>query len=402
MTHLDLVLVASGGLAVLVAALSGRIRRLPLSEPLLALLTGVLLGPAVLGVLPTGTLTDSHAAFHEGSRVLLAVSVMAVALRYPLRQVRAVLRPALVLVLVVMPVMALLGAGVAVVTLGVSLPVALLLGAALSPTDPVLASSTVTGAPAESALPSRLRRMLSTESGANDGLALPLVLVAVAVAGGGSAADVVRESLWQVLGAVVLGVVLGALCGRAVRAGEAHGSTEPGPVLLLTLALALGTLGAAGLLRTDGVLAVFVAGLAFNGVSTRGDRTTEVQVDEAVNRFLVLPLFLLLGAALPWSAWAELSWRGPLLVVGVLLLRRLPAVLLVRGPLRLSWLDACYLGWFGPVGVSAVFYLTLEAERLDLDPLVLAAGTLVVVGSTVAHGVTASPGVAAYARAAGR
>ncbi len=77
-------------------------------------------------------------------------------------------------------------------------------------------------------------------------------------------------------------------------------------------------------------------------------------------------------------------------------LRRLPVLLLLRKPLHLGWVDAAYLGWFGPIRVSALLYLTLEAERLDLDPLVLGAGTLVVAASTVAHGLTSAPGRVLY------
>ena len=61
-----------------------------------------------------------------------------------------------------------------------------------------------------------------------------------------------------------------------------------------------------------------------------------------------------------------------------------------------------YLGWFGPIGVSAVFYLTLIAERGAATPELLAAGVLVVVASVVVHGTTAAPGVALYRRVAGR
>jgi NhaP-type Na+/H+ or K+/H+ antiporter len=80
----------------------------------------------------------------------------------------------------------------------------------------------------------------------------------------------------------------------------------------------------------------------------------------------------------------------------VLLLRRLPVVLLLRRPLGLGWPDAAFLGWFGPIGVSALFYLALESERLGVEPAVLAAGSLVVAASTVVHGVTAAPGRVAY------
>nr|WP_204262007.1 cation:proton antiporter [Blastococcus saxobsidens] len=396
---IDVVLVASGALGLAVAAASGRLRRWPVSEPVLGLLIGIVLGPHLLGVLDLAPVTEDQTWLHTATRLLLAVSVMSVALRYPLTDARSRLRPVLLLLAVVMPVMALVTAGLAALTLGVGLGAALLIGAALSPTDPVLASSVVTGTPAEEDLPARDRQILSLESGANDGLALPLVLIALAIAGADSIGAGLAESLWQVAGAVLLGVPAGWLGARALRTGEQHGSTDPAPRLLFTVVLAFAVLGAAGLLHVDGILAVFVAGLAFNGVATGSDRTDDAPIDEAVNRFLVLPLFVAIGAVLPWAAWAELGWRGPALVVGVLLLRRLPAIWLLRRPLRFGRPDAAFVGWFGPIGVSALFYLCLEAERLALDPVVLAAGSLVVAASTVVHGMTSSPGRVLYRRA---
>ena len=399
---IDVLLACTGVLAIAVAALSGRLRRLPVSEPVLGLLAGVLLGPALLGVLRVPSPVEEPGWLHETTRILLAISVMSVALRYPIRDVRSRLRPVLLLLAVVLPVMAVLTAGVAGAALGVGLGSAALLGAALCPTDPVLASNVVTGKPAERDLPARDRQLLSLESGANDGLALPLVLLAVAIAGPVTVGTAITESLWQVGGAVVIGIVIGWLGGRALRAGEQHGAAEPGPRLFFTAVLALAVLGVAGLARTDGVLAVFVGGLAFNAVTTGQQRGAEVPIDEAVNRFLLLPLFVAFGAALPWQAWAELGWRGPVLVAGVLVLQHLPFLLAHRRPLALGWIDALYLGWFGPIGVSALFYLTLEAERLAVNPVVLAAGMLVVAASTVVHGVTATPGRVLYRRASAR
>jgi sodium/hydrogen antiporter len=395
---LDVMLTAVGALGVLVAALSARIRRLPVSEPLLGLLAGVLLGPAVLGVLDLPPVTREHATLHEVSELLLAVSVMGVALRYPFTDVRRRLGPVVVLLVVAMPLMALATTGLAMGVLGLSAAAALLLGTALCPTDPVLASSVVTGEAAEQDLPERDRQVLSLESGANDGLALPLVLVALAFAGPMTGTEAATESAWQVLGAAGLGALAGWLGGRALRLGEEHGATAHGPMLLFTIVLAATVLGISGLLHLDGVLAVFAAGLAFNVVSTGRERTAEVEIDEAVNRFAVLPMFVLIGASIPWSAWGDLGWAGPALVLSVLLLRRLPVLLLLKRPLRLGWSDAAYLGWFGPVGVAAVFYLTLEAKRLGLPAEVLAAGTMIVVASTVAHGLTAAPARVLYRR----
>jgi NhaP-type Na+/H+ or K+/H+ antiporter len=397
----DVLLTAAGALALVAAAWSQWFRRLPVSEPLLALGIGVVLGPAVLGVLPLPQLLEDHAWLHTAARLLLAISVMSVALRYPFSAARLRLRPVLLLLAVVMPAMAVVTAGLAALTLGVGLGAAALIGAALSPTDPVLASTVTTGKPAEEDLPGRDRQVLSLESGANDGLALPLVLVAIALAGPLSMGDALLESLWQVVGAVLLGVLLGWLGGRALRAGADHGATDPGPELVFTVVLAFAVLGMGGLIHVDGILAVFVCGLAFNAVSTGRERTADVRIDEAVNRFVVLPLFLAFGAILPWTEWRSLGWSGLAFAVLVLLLRRPPVVYLLRRPLGLARPDAVYLGWFGPIGVSALFYLTLESERLSIDPVVLVAGSLVVAVSTVVHGLTAALGRVAYRKVAG-
>ncbi|EME64072.1 sodium/hydrogen exchanger [Rhodococcus ruber BKS 20-38] len=387
-----------GVLGVAVAALSSQMRRLPVSEPLLGLAAGVLLGPYVLDVLRLAPVTVEHTLLHEVSRILLAMSVMAVALRYPITEVRRQWRPVALLLAVAMPVMAAVTAGVGWAVLSVPLTAAVLLGVALCPTDPVLASSVVTGEPAEQDLPARDRQILSLESGANDGLALPLVLAAIALAGGMGAGQAAVESVWQILGAALVGAMIGWAGGRALRWGEKYGATAPAPALFFTVVLALGILGVSGLAHVDGVLAVFVGGLAFNRTGTGRERAAEVPIDEAINRFAVLPLFVLLGAMLPWQQWVELGWAGPTLALAVLALRRVPILLLLRRPLRLPQPDALYLGWFGPIGVSALFYLTLEAERLGANETVLAAGSLVLATSTVIFGVTAVVGRVLYRR----
>ncbi|UGY93382.1 cation:proton antiporter [Streptomyces gobiensis] len=400
---LDILLVVAGALALVVAALSALIQRAPLSGPLLALLTGILFGPAVLGVIDLPTVVEGHKELHEFARLLLAISVMAVALRYPILDVRSRVRPVAVLLVAAMLGMALVTTAVSAAVLGVGLGAAVLLGAALCPTDPVLATSVVTGEPAEKGITARTRQLLSLESGANDGLALPLVLAAVAIAGPLTGTEALLESLWQVLGAIVLGAVVGSLGGKVLRGAEARRTVESGPMLIYTLLLALFVLGAAGVLHLDGILAVFVSGLAFNATSSASERADEDKIDEAVNRLMVLPLFTVLGAMIPWREWGELGWwRGPLLVLGVLLLRRLPVLLALKRPLSLTWRDAVFLGWFGPIGVSALFYLTMEAHRHGADPLVLAAGTLVVAASTVAHGITTAPGLTLYRKKAER
>lgn len=94
--------------------------------------------------------------------------------------------------------------------------------------------------------------------------------------------------------------------------------------------------------------------------------------------------------ALPLSAWVALGWSGAALVVAVLLLRRLPVIFALRGALGPLDRDALFVGWFGPIGVAAVFYATL-AVRHTGDRRVWVVDSLLVAGSVVAHGATATP-----------
>ncbi|WP_222195021.1 cation:proton antiporter domain-containing protein [Modestobacter italicus] len=400
MDQLHLAYALVGSLAVALAALSSRIRDLPLSEPLLALLLGVLVGPQLLGLIEVSEATRPT-LLSEMGRVLLAISLIGVALRYPVRRLRPILTPTTLLVTVGMVGMAALSAGLAWLLLGVPMALAALLGACIAPTDPVLASSVVTGKPAEEHLPARTRQLLSAESGTNDGLALPLVLLGIALVVGESMGHAALDGVYQVVVGTAIGAAAGFVAGRAVTFALRRSDVSEGASLIFTLVLAIAVLGLARVANTDGVLAVFVAGLAYNAVVANDEVGPQNTIDEGVNRYVVLPLFLLLGIELPWSEWVDLGWGAVVFPVAVLLLRRLPVVLALIRPLGLRLRDAVFLGWFGPIGVSAVFYLTFSAEEGVADPRLWAAGSLVVAASTLAHGVSSAPGRRLYRRAAG-
>lgn len=388
-----------GSLAVVLAAMSTRVRDLPISEPLLALVLGVLAGPEVLGLVHVPE-DQRSLLMTEVARVLLAVSLMGVGLRYPVRRLRGVLSRTALLVTVGMVGMAALSAGLMWLVLGVPVALAVLLGACISPTDPVLASSVVSGKRAEEHLPLRTRQLLSAESGTNDGLALPLVLLAVALVLGESWGSAVEEGLYQVGVGVLVGLVAGWVAGRSVSYAARHSDVDRGSTLVFTLVLAIAVLGLARVVGADGVLAVFVASLAYNYTVANDEVRPQDTVDEAVTRYLVLPLFLMLGTQLPWAQWRELGWAAVVLPVAVLLLRRLPVTLALGGLLGLRLRDAVFLGWFGPIGVSALFYLALSEEEGVADPRLWVVGTLLVAASTLAHGVSAAPGRRLYRRAA--
>lgn len=395
MTTLHTAYAATGLLAVVLILVSGVIRRYPVTEPLLALVLGALLGPAVIGVLVISEETRIPLLL-EGTRLLLAISLIGVALRFPVRDLRSLARPVALMVLLVMPLAAAVTGALGALLLGLPVTLAALLGACLSPTDPVLASGVVTGKPAEKALPGRLRKVITEESGFNDGLALPLVLIALAPALGKAASGEIGKASYQVVVGALVGAALGWLAGRGVRHVEEHDEDESAPELILTLLLAVAVLGVARVLKTDGVLAVFVAGLLYNAAVGERDREKQVALDEAFNRYLIVPVFLVIGAALPFGEWRAFGWKAVAFAAGVLLLRRPPVVLLLQKLLDLRMRDAVFAGWFGPIGVSTVFYLVLAEDEGVSDPRLFAAGTLAVAVSTLAHGISTIPARRAY------
>lgn len=397
MTELHLLYACFGAAAVVLALASRKLRQLPISEPLVGLLVGVLLGPAVLGLIRLEDQTRDLLLL-EGSRLILAGSVMAAALRFSVGDLRTVVRPVVLLLVVVMPLAAVV-AGAGSLLLGLPVALAAVVGACLCPTDPVLAAAVVTGEPAEREVPARVRRMLTAESGANDGLALPVVGLALAVAlPGESPAGVVGRIVWEVVGGIAIGAAIGVLGAWGLRRATRRHDQEPGPELVYTLLLAVTTLGAARLAGTGGVLAVFVAGLAYNRLIGDVERSRQQAIDEAVNRYAVIPLFVVLGAVLPWSQWVAFGPSAVAFVAVVLLLRRPPVVLSLGRALGLRLREATFTGWFGPIGVSAVFYLAHSVHEGVSDPRLFAAGGLAVAAGVVAFGLTGSPGRRLFAR----
>src|SRR5829696_4636033 len=157
-------LAAIGGLLLLLGLLGGLLKeRTPVSEPLIALLAGVLIGPAVFGVLDLADLGDQTLILEEAALVTLGVALVGVALRLPVGYSTRNWRLLFVLLGIVMPLMWLAGGLRVYLIVGVPFWVAVLIGAIVTPTDPVVASSIVAGGVAERNLPAPLRHAISSE-----------------------------------------------------------------------------------------------------------------------------------------------------------------------------------------------------------------------------------------------
>ena len=398
-------LAAIGGLLLLLGMLGGLLKeRTPVSEPLIALIAGVLIGPAALGLLDLANLGDQTLILEEAALVTLGVALVGVALRLPIGYSSGNWRLLFVLLGIVMPLMWIAGGLLAYLILGVPFWVAVLIGAIVTPTDPVVASSIVAGGVAERNLPARLRHAISSESGFNDGLALPFVVLPVLV---------LTEPRGEVLGhwlthtilleigaGAALAALIGYLAGKTLRWAERKETMEHSSLLTISLALSLTVLGVTELLHLNGVLAAFVAGIVFNFAGSSDAKESQEEIQEAISRFFDLPIFVLLGMALPWQGWLDLGWRGPLLVVAVLVLRRLPAVLALRpllGPLRGRAKDVLFLGWFGPIGAAALYYAAFSFRETGIEEAWVV-GSLIICASVLIHGVSATPLTKLYGR----
>ena len=367
------------------------------SEPLACVALGIMLGPVGLGLVRLDVSTDPDAAafVREAARVALAVSVTAAGMRLPRGWLRRHWRG---LAVALGPGMLAMWAvsSAAATALGAPWPNCLLLGAVVTPTDPVLSAPLVTGRLAREEVPEDLRHGITAESGANDGLALPLVALALLLAGQGSDATglhwAVHAVLWQTGTAVAGGAAAGWLAGHALAWAARRGDADPAPLLTIALALAGVVLAAMQVLDGNGVLAAFVAGAVLNEtVSGKGEERQE-HFNEGFSRFFDLPVLVLFGAAAPWGAWLTLGWRGAAFAAAVLLLRRVPAWLALGRymPWTISRPEALFAGWFGPIGAAALFY-ACDIQAKTASRLVWPATSLVVLASVILHGTTGTP-----------
>ena len=363
------------------------------SEPIVAVVFGIAIGPQWIDAFQLSTWGDPIVIAEQAARLTVALAVTSIALRLPENYFRERWKSMATLLGPGMVIMWLVSAAVVCLLLPVSTVVALLIGAILTPTDPVLANSVVIGTTAEQHIPARLRYLLSAEAGANDGGAYPFVFLGILLLEQ-STNHALGEWLThtipvEVVGAIVLGVVIGGVVGRLERWVSSEQFLEETSVFTITVALTLGVVGVVTLLGGNEILGVFAAGLAYNWQADPEDEAKEQRVEEVFNRLFTLPAFVLFGMIIPWGEWLALGWRGVAVVVGILLFRRLPMMIALAPAIRPLDRPAAtvFMGWFGPIGIAAVLYATITLRETGLEaiwPIV----TLVVAGSILVHGMS--------------
>jgi NhaP-type Na+/H+ or K+/H+ antiporter len=367
----------------------------PPSASALLILFGMLAATLFPGLFAALDPTASPAVWELTAEIVVIVVLFATGLRIDDLGGWRQWRPTVMLLAVTMPLTIAAVAALGWAVAGMTVAGALLLGAVLAPTDPVLAGDVQVGPPLEGR-EHPVRFALTTEAGLNDGLAFPFVYLALHVAAGGfERGDVLVWLAWDVVYRIAVGAALGAAVGWVlgrmlfvVPRWNTLADTGPG---VLALAGVLLCYGLVELAEGYGFIAAFVAGVVVRRAEERHALHRRLHVfSEAVESAVTATLLVLLGGVMP-GLWPELDLRHAIVGFGLLLLIRpaAGAIALVGAPL--DWRERAVTAVYGVRGIGSIYYLGYAAtnvEFVDEGPL-WALVAFTIFASTVIHGLTA-------------
>ena len=387
----DLAIVAA--LVFAWGTLSARLERFDVTAPIIFVAAGLLLthGPlAVLGVEP------SHELIKELAEFTLALVLFSDASRVGWHGLRADAALYLRLLGGALPATIALGT---LLALALTNPgdvwLALLVGAALAPTDAALGAGMMTNP----AIPARIRRVINVESGLNDGIATPVVLVALVGAGDVAAGHGPAGAVADLALGLLVGTAVGSIGGGLVSAAHRRGWAAEGFAGSAVLGLAVCAYASAVAVGGNGFIAAFAGGLAFGTTGGRRGQPLVPFVEET-GALVSLLVWLAFGAVAVAPALQGLTWQiGLYAVLSLTLVRMLPVAVALVGT-GLSRSTVALLGWFGPRGLASVVFALLALEELGGDRASRAVTVIAitVLLSVIAHGATAEPLAQAYAR----
>ena len=383
MTELLVVATAVYGFALV----SGRLSLSPITAPMVFTSVGLVVGDAGLGWFDLGLEGEAVSILVEATLVLVLFTD---AIRIDLRKLRTESRFPVRLLGIGLPLTLLLGTGAAWLLFPtLTLTEAALLAAVLTPTDAALGQAVVS----DRRLPVRLRQGLNVESGLNDGLMVPVVTVALALAaseagGTGGWGELVAR---QIGFGLLCGVSMGAIGGRVLHVRAVADRVEGVYRQLATIALAAGAFASADLLGGNGFIAAFTAGLAFGHLAR--EQCSGIQdFTEDEGELLSALTFIIFGAVLAGPALASVSWQIlGYAALSLTVVRIAPVVLALTGTRTLIE-TRFFAGWFGPRGLASILFALIVLEQLDSPQTDLIFDTAIwtVLVSVFVHGLTAS------------
>jgi NhaP-type Na+/H+ or K+/H+ antiporter len=241
---------------------------------------------------------------------------------------------------------------------------AMIIAACITPTDPILANGIVKGTFADEHVPRNLRNLIAAESGANDGVGLPLLylpffLNAYESYGKGFGWWVLVVWVYQVSCAFVLAVILGIGFRKVLKLAHYHNWMDKESFLGLSVAIAILLLGAFSRMGMDELLGCFIAGIVISWDEWINDQLEGSHIQEVLDSLLNISYFVFFGSRIPWAAFYPIGiWKIVVACILIMLFRRLPIVMALWKwiPALHSKEEAFFCGWFGPIGVGALYY----------------------------------------------
>jgi NhaP-type Na+/H+ or K+/H+ antiporter len=273
----------------------------------------------------------------------------------------------------------------------------------LAPTDAALGKAVVTNP----AVPEKVRESLNVESGLNDGICVPVILLFLALATGtaeaSESAGLAAKLTLEVIGiGVVTGLILAVLGGLALRTCADRGWVAGTWLQIPIIALALLCFGLAQWLGGSGFIACFVGGLTFGGM-TKQHKAQFLDSAEGTGDALAMLTWFAYGTVAIGLLFNQFSWQVVLYaVLSLTVVRMLPVFLCLIGK-HLQWDTLLFIGWFGPRGLaSIVFAVMVAAAQLPGNATIMATVAWTIVLSIVAHGLTANSLARVYGARADR
>ena len=371
------------------------------SATIIYLVLGVVaaIGLNALDIAPLDPFTD-FLLIERVTELALIVAIFAAGLAVERQINTRKWRSLAMLLLVVMPATIALIALFATQAMGLSLGAAIILGAMLAPTDPVLAGDVGLGAPGENEESHEPRFSLHTEAGLNDGLAAPFLLIGLLVAEQEGTEWIGEWLAFDVLYALGVAFVLGAVAGTLIAAGmlrlRERRLLDHEFDQFAAVAAVLVVYGLTETAGAYGFVAVFVAGFAFRHYEFGHEVNKRVHDGaEDYGKLLELLVVLGLGSMVTLDRLGEPGLAGWLLAPLLLFVIRPAIVLPLADRTLMNVRERGFLGWFGVRGVATLFYgaVVVHAEVLSRDEMttVFWTGAVVVMVSLVLHGMSAAP-----------
>ncbi len=383
--------------AVAYSLISRKVDRSRISGPILFVLIGLLLGPVALGALALDVTIGDLRLLAEITLALVLFSDAANADIDQIRRTRFLPRR---LLFVGLPLTILLGLALGLLLFpGLALIEIALLAAALAPTDAALGKPVVTNP----AVPPTIRESLNFESGLNDGICVPIIVLLLGAAAG---LEVEHRPLANIVLTVVEEIGIGFLVGVAIaipgawllgraRASDWIGANWTG---VPAIGLAVACFALAQAIGGSGFIACFVGGLAFG--ARRPDRHDLLHAAEGAGDVLSLLTWVVFGALVVLQVSGAVTWAVVLYaVLSLTVVRMVPVWLCLRGT-DVVPRDRLFIGWFGPRGLaSVVFGVMILSTGLPGGDTLAATIVCTVILSVVCHGASAAPLIRALAPA---